>query len=295
MPPEAAVAAAAAEAEAAATAAKAAASETWQSKLPEDLRSDPSLADFKDEAEMIPMPINVAKSFIHTKKMVGADTLKVPKTDEEWEETYTRLGRPESAELYLLQHAEDVNPALVESMQKDAEWFRGVAHKLGLNDKQTTELFREFTKQSSDKYNEVIKATDTDGINTEIQMRTEFGTAYEGKKILTDRAMKELGGDEFMQLINSTGVAKHPAFVRAMFKVGTMMAEDLGLDRQTGQLIKSKSTVQEEIAHLQAQPAYLDKTHIEHKTTVNKVFTLMEQLHGKKVVPVAAGSPAAAV
>ena len=245
------------EAEAAAAAAAAAKAaegdKTWHAALPEDLRSDPSLADFKDETEMIMMPTNVAKSFIHTKKMVGADTIKIPKTDEEWEAAYTRLGRPESAELYLLQQAEDVNPALQDSLKKDAEWFRATAHKLGLNDKQTTDLFREFSKQMSDKYNEIQKLSETDGMNTEIQMRTEYGTAYEGKKIITQRALKELGGDEFMQLINSTGVSKHPAFIRAMFKVGDMMAEDLGLDRQSGQLIKSKSTVEEEVKHLQSQ------------------------------------------
>lgn len=290
MPPEAEAAAAAAEAAtAAAAAAAAAAAETWHAKLPEDLRADPSLADFKDEAEMIPMPINVAKSFVHTKKMVGADTIKIPKTDEEFEEVYNKLGRPESGELYLLQQAEDVNPILQEAFAKDATWFRSTAHKLGLTDKQATELFREFTKQTSDRLNTDISTRDADGINTEIQLRTEYGTAYEGNKILSQRAMQELGGSEFMDLINSTGVSKHPAFVRAMFKVGNMMAEDLGLDRQTGQLIKTKSTVQEEIAHLQSHKGYTDAKHPEHTTLVNKVAVLMQQLHGTKAIPISSG------
>ncbi len=273
----------------AAAATEAAASKNWQLKLPDDLKSNETLSQFKNDENMIPMPISVAKSYAHVRTLVGADTFKVPKTDEDWEDIYAKLGRPESADLYLLQQAEDISPDLQESIKKDAEWFRATAHKLGLNDKQTTNLFKEFTKQMSDKYNEIQNLSKNEGINTEIQMRTEFGTAYEGKKVLMDRALKELGGSEFVELLNSTGVGKHPSFIRAMFKVGTMMAEDLGLDKSTGQLIKSKGTVKEEIAHLQAKPAYLDKTHAEHQSLVNKIYELNKQLHGSTVVPVSTG------
>ena len=278
-------AAAKAAAEAEAAAKLAAANETWQSKLPEDLRADESLAHFKNDENMIPMPVNVAKSFVHTKKMVGADTLKTPKTDEEWEDIYNKLGRPETHELYLLQSAEDTHPDLQESIGKDADWFRNTAHILGLSDKQATGLFKEFTKQMSDKYNEMQNTADTDGINTEIQLRTEYGSAYEGKEIITKRALEKLGGVEFMELINATGVNKHPVFKRAMFKIGDMMAEDLGIDKSTGQLLKSKSTVKEEIAHIQAQPAYVDGAHPEHQALVAKVFELNKQIHGDEVIP----------
>ena len=266
-----------------------AANETWQTKLPDDLKSNETLAQFKNDENMIPMPISMAKSYAHVRTMVGADTLKIPKTDEDWEDVYTKLGRPDTADLYLLQQAEDVSPDLQESIAKDAEWFRATAHKLGLNDIQTTSLFREFTKQMSDKYTEMQNLSKTEGINTEIQLRTEYGTAYEGNKILMDRALKELGGSEFVELLNTSGVGKHPAFMRAMFKVGGMMAEDLGLDKSTGQLIKSKSTVEEEIAHLQAKPAYIDGTHPEHKALVAKVLELNKQIYGSEVIPSSVG------
>ena len=44
---------------AAEAAAAAAAATTWHKDLPEDIRADPSLVDFKDETEMISMPIGV--------------------------------------------------------------------------------------------------------------------------------------------------------------------------------------------------------------------------------------------
>lgn len=289
-PEETAAAAAAAEtkaAEAAAAAAAAAAApiETWHSKLPDELKAEPSLVDFKDESEMIPMPINVAKSFVHTKKLVGADVIKMPTTDEERMELYSKLGRPESDELYVLQAAADINPKVQESLDKDSSWFRKTAHELGLSDKQATALYAGFTKQMSDKYNETIQLAEQDNINTEIQLRTEYGTAYDGKNVLMQRAMQEIGGSEFMELIKTSGVVKNPVFVRAMFKVGDMMAEDLGLDKSTGALIKSKASAKDELVSLMAHKAYLDGTHPEHKSLVQKVATLNQQLYGTKAVP----------
>lgn len=284
-PEETAAAEAAATAEAEAAAVAAAATETWHSKLPDELKAEPSLVDFKDESEMIPMPVNVAKSFVHTKKLVGADVIKMPVTDEERMELYTKLGRPETDELYVLQAAADLNPVLKESLEKDSSWFRKTAHELGLSDKQATALYAGFTKQMSDKYNETMQSAEQDGINTEIQLRTEYGTAYDGKKVLMQRAMQEIGGSEFMELVNISGVGKNPAFIRAMFKVGDMMAEDLGLDKSTGALIQSKSSVKEEIGSLMAHKAYFDGTHPEHKSIVQKVAALNQQLHGTKPVP----------
>jgi len=222
---------------------------------------------------------------VHTKKLVGADVIKMPVTDEERMELYTKLGRPETDELYVLQAAADINPLIQESLDKDSSWFRKTAHELGLSDTQASALSTKFTKETSDKYNETMKFAEQEGINTEIQLRTEYGTAYDGKKVLTQRAMQEIGGPEFMNLINTSGISKNPAFIRAMFKVGDMMAEDLGLDKSTGALIKSKSSVQEEISSLMAHKAYFDGKHPEHKSIVQKVATLNQQLHGVKSVP----------
>ena len=262
----------------------------WRAELPEDLRSDPSLESFKDETEMVNMPINVAKSFIHTKKMVGADTIKIPKTDDEWGEIYNKLGRPETQELYALTTPEGINPALKDMIGKDTEWFRKVAHEMGLNDKQATTLFQEYSKRVSDTYSNTMSQSDEEAMNNEIQLRTEFGQAYEGKNILGDRALEKLGGASFMEFSKALGLDKHIEFNRFKFKLGGMMAEDLGLDKATGQLITSKESLQEQITMLQGNPAYLDNTKPEHKVIVDKVTKLMQQLHGTEVIPATIGT-----
>jgi len=270
-----------------AAAAAAAAKELgWRAGLPEDLRSDPSLESFKDETEMIQMPINVAKSFVHTKKLVGADVIKMPKTDEEYQEIYNKLGRPESKDHYVLPIPPDINPALKETIGKDAEWFKEEAHKLGLSDKQASNLFVKFANRVSEQYTGQTKVVQDEIINTEIQLRTEFGTTYDAKNIIGDRAIEKLGGEELAGVFKQIGIDKYAGFQRFKFKLGEMMAEDMGIDKSTGQLLISKEGLQEQIQTALKDPAYLNANDPNHKTVVQKVAQLMQQRHGTVAIPV---------
>ncbi len=282
------------EEQAAADAAAAATKEHgWRAGLPEDMRLDPSLVDFKDETEMIPMPINVAKSFVHTKKMVGADTYKMPTTDEEWTGHFDRFGRPESANHYVLPLPETDNPKMKEVLGKDAEWFKETAHKHGLSDKQATSIFGEFTSRVVTNVGEIEQLSATDALNIEAKMRTEYGPAYDGKMVLVKRAINEIGGDEFTQLLSATGIDKTAAGQRAFIKIADMMAEDLGLDKQTGLVIMSKASVEEEIAELTKKPEYLDAKLPGHEALFKKVQLLYRQIHGDKPIQTSVASTAA--
>ena len=67
--------------------------------LPEELQTEPSLRNFTDAA-------GLAKSYVHAQKMIGADKLPLPgksATDEEWNNVYQKLGRPNAADQYDFQ------------------------------------------------------------------------------------------------------------------------------------------------------------------------------------------------
>ena len=233
---------------------------------------------------MISMPINVARSYINAEQLIGRDKIPIPKTPEEWDATYKRLGKPDSAELYVLPIDESIDPKLREHLGKDAEWFRAEAHKLGLNEKQATTLFSAFSGRVVENISNIQTTGETEKLNTEIQLRSEFGSAYEGKMILAGRALQELGGDELVKLVDATGIGNHPAFTKAFMKIGNMMAEDLGLDKNTGALMQSKESIQEQIVTLQTSAEYTDASNPAHKIAVDKVAKLMQHLHGNKVV-----------
>jgi len=257
----------------------------WRANLPEDLQSNETLATFKDESEMIKMPVTVAKSYVHARSMIGADTIKIPKTDEEWSDVYNKLGRPESPELYVLQTPENVPEQLKTTVGQDAEWFRAAAHELGLSDNQATHLFQKFVGHMSEKFEQQTTLADQKKVDTEIQLRTEYGSTYDGKNILGDRALESLGGSGIQKMWNELKLDAHPEFVRLKFKIGEVLAEDLGLDKTTGKILVSPDSLQDQIKTCMESKPYFDATHPEHQATVAKVQNLMKQLHGVKPIP----------
>ena len=74
---------------------------TWKDSISEVYRNDPNIQKFS-EADALP------KSYINAVRMIGQDKMIVPNknfTEDQWEEAYIKMGRPDSAEKYSL----DVN------------------------------------------------------------------------------------------------------------------------------------------------------------------------------------------
>jgi hypothetical protein len=262
----------------------------WRQDLPEDLRANETLAQFKGENEqMVKMPVSLAKSYVHARSMIGADTIKMPKTDEEWGILYDKLGRPKDKSQYILPVPENINPAMKEVAGKDAEWFRDIAHSVGLNDKTATTLFQKFIERVSNQYTQQTKVAQDEILNTEMQLRTEFGPTYDAKEAIGNRALEKLGGEKFMDVWNKLGLDRFPEFRRVKFKIGASMAEDLGLDKTTGNLLITKQEIHSQMETVMNSPAYLNGADPGHKAAVDKVASYMKQLHGDQPIPVTTG------
>jgi hypothetical protein len=101
---------------------------TWKEAISEEFRSDPNIEKFTEIDAL-------AKSYINATKMIGQDKVAVPNknsTEDQWNEVYDKLGRPESADKYSLNVNSDVVPIDEGSIKQ----FADNAHKLGLNQKQ---------------------------------------------------------------------------------------------------------------------------------------------------------------
>jgi len=101
----------------------------WRSSLPDELKNDATLQNFKDVESL-------AKTVVHQQKVLGS-RIPIPKTDEERSELYTKLGRPESGEAYDFTIPDTHKSHFNEDQVKE---FRNVAHQIGLNNEQTKAL-----------------------------------------------------------------------------------------------------------------------------------------------------------
>ncbi|NDB42905.1 MAG: hypothetical protein EB035_08000, partial [Actinobacteria bacterium] len=144
---------------------------TWKEAISEEYRKNPNIEKFTELDAL-------AKSYINAVSMIGTDKIPLPgksATDEQWNEVYNKLGRPESPDKYTLELKTDVAP-VDENIIKG---FAQNAHKLGLNNKQAQGIleFYKSTLEGSAKEMAVnMEAAQAEAANT---LRSEWGRAYD--------------------------------------------------------------------------------------------------------------------
>ena len=217
----------------------------WKAGLSEELQRDPSIAHIPDVETM-------AKSYVNAQRMVGADKIAIPGnhgTDEEWDQVYTKLGRPDAPEGYELEmnnvpDGMDANPELV-------GWFQQTAHKVGLTPKQAQTLADEYNvmagqaEQSPDDAAIEAEAREQEGIR---ELQREYGKAFDNK-VIGDMMRAKLGEDS----------------IKAPKSDGSITPDD----------------AQRELAKIEAPGGpYWDRNHPGHSAAVADALRLREFVHG---------------
>ena len=242
---------------------------SWKEAIPEDLRNDPNISKFT-ELEAL------AKSYVNATRMIGQDKVAVPNnnsTDDQWNEVYDKLGRPESPDKYQLDAKSDVVP-LDESAIKS---FAENAHQLGLNNKQAQGIL-EFYKNSmegSAQQNQVDM--ETAQANAEQELRKEWGRAYEDN-IKKAGAVAKANMDANildMQLKDGTRLGDHPSIIKGFANIANLMSEDKLVSTES-ENVSQGIDYDAEISKIvnDRDGPYWNKAHPDHDKIVQKVFNL---------------------
>lgn len=193
---------------------------SWYEGLSPELKVEKSLQNFKDKG------INdFAKSWVEAQKMIGG-SIRLPKPDappEEqerfYQDIYTKLGRPESPDKY-----DPKRPTLPDGTPWDAEGekeFLATAHKHGLNPKQAQGLLDWYGGRLA----QGMAARTAQYEETDRLLHKEWGQDYERKLTLAQQAAMEVGGKDFVALLEEKGLANHPLMLRTLAAYGETLAE----------------------------------------------------------------------
>lgn len=201
--------------------------------LPEDLREDPSFIDFKGESvdEIIG---KIGKSYINTKKLVGADKnaiLKIPSSEEDvdgWNSIYSKLGRPEAADKYGLDEIVEGNDFInKEQLGQIAE----IAFKHGVSEKALKEIvgaYVEQTKGQGAAYEEQLNTMLTEYDTT---LDKEWGQAKNQKLAKIQNTINKFATDDFKKIVLENPVIfEHPDVSKFFDALLASQAEDTGAD-----------------------------------------------------------------
>lgn len=245
----------------------------WYDSLPQDMREDQNITKF-DSVEAM------GKSWLNAQRLIGADKIPMPQTDEDWGNVYNRLGRPEDVTGYQIEAPEgaEINQDMQDS-------FLSTAHNLGLNQKQVEGLAAWQFEQGANADTQSQQASEQAFTEAMNGLKNEWGGAFEQNANIAVRAAGEFLGDNDKQFLESAkvdGVAlgDHPAFLKLFNNIGKQMMEGSKLEGIGSEMAKTPQEMEDERNSLMAHPAYLDRNHPEHKQTLRKVQEMFKQQYG---------------
>ena len=248
---------------------------TWKDSISEVYRNDPNIEKFTEIDAL-------AKSYINATRMIGQDKVVIPtnnSTEDQWNEVYDKLGRPESAEKYSL----DAKSKVVSLDDNAVKQFAETSHKLGLNNKQAQGLL-EFYKTNMEGTAQQAKIdTETAQAQSEQELRSEWGREFDAKVKQAGSLAKANIKPEIldMTLSNGTRLGDHPEIIKGFAKIAGMMSEDKIVSTES-ESVQSNQSIQDEIDTIindKASP-YWNKGHLNHDKQVQQVYTLREMLSG---------------
>jgi len=242
---------------------------TWKDSISQEFREDPNISKFTEIDAL-------AKSYINATRMIGQDKVAVPNensTDDQWNEVYGKLGRPESADKYKL----EVNSETAQIDESSIKSFAENAHKLGLNNKQAQGIL-EYYKDSMEGSAQQSKIdTETAQAQSEAELRKEWGRSFdENLKKAASVAKANMNEDVLnMQLKDGTRLGDHAAIIKGFANIANLMSEDkmIGTDEDSA---TGGRNLDEEISKIvnDRDGPYWNKGHPEHDKIVQQVFTL---------------------
>jgi len=246
---------------------------TWKEAISEEYRSNPNIEKFTELDAL-------AKSYINAVSMIGTDKIPLPgktATDEQWNEVYNKLGRPESADKYTLELKTDVAP-IDENVIKG---FAQNAHKLGLNNKQAQgilEFYKQTLEGSAKEMSVNMESAQAEATN---MLRSEWGKSYDENLRKASSVAQTYLEPELLdtQLRDGSRLGDNPKIIKAFANIANLLSEDKIIGTEADNVLQGRE-IEKEIEELTSdkQGAYWNKMHPNHTKVVNQVLALREIL-----------------
>jgi hypothetical protein len=241
----------------------------WFESLPPDLKVEKSIQSFKGKGVA-----DVAKSYVEAQKMIGG-SIRLPKPDAKPEEREafmadlsTKLGRPATAADYK-------NAVTLEALPDGTPWdeaaydeFLGEMHKAHATPAQVN--------AAANAYRRILArgmAAQTQMYaDTEKALKLEWGGTYDRKLTLASQAALEIGGKDYVALLESKGIANHPLVLKAHAAYGETLSEQKLISGD----VPGQPTSNE--AQGQIDAIYANREHPYWKLSVEKQTEMMYEL-----------------
>ena len=249
-------------------------SDNWyESFESEEIKNAPSLRNFKSMEGLV-------KSFLSAQRMVGKSphAVVIPDenaTEEERNEFFTKIGRPESPDEYNIKPPENLDELGLQWNDENAKAFANKAHELGLTNKQAQDLVNWHNEITVGSIKTAGEQVGQEYEQATQELKKEWGNAYDSNVKLVDTFINKLGLSE---LVINKGLANDPTFIKAMRGIAMKTSEDQFIE---GDVRDTPSNAQEEINRIMGDKThpYFNQDHPAHGDAVKKMNELYSRAH----------------
>ena len=253
----------------------------WKEGLPDEIKNAPSLQSIKDIQSL-------AKGFVHSQRMVGADKVALLgkyATDDEYNEFYKKIGRPDEPNQY--------NYEIDEGTQVPDETVTGMSqvfHEAGLTNKQANMLMNKWI-ESGMGGNPALQSVDEKQIQQHRQetidnLQKEWGNGYDDNLAIANSVMVEFGNIDLREskLANGTSVGDHPEIIKMLANVGAFIRDKVSEDKLEGTKMAGGMSVDQAKAKLselkRPDSPIWDGKHPEHDWYVKESYKYQQIVDG---------------
>lgn len=241
--------------------------ENWNQALPEDIRNDPSMKDFKPNADGF---VNLAKTHINSQKLIGKNRIALPgqnATPEEKAAFYNSIGRPQTPDDYKI-----TLPETLKNVTPDEEGlkqWKGFLHEQGLTNEQANNLIAKYYEDTDGALTArqaQIEAQQAEGIN---KLKDEWGDNFDQNSAIAAGVVRKFGGEELQKYMDESGMGNNPALIGLFHNIGRAMLDDNAAGGSSDILVTDQTQAKQEINGLKADKEFInaltDKTAVGHK------------------------------
>ena len=247
----------------------------WRASLPVELQNEAALSKFSSQEAL-------ASSYVNLERQMG-DNIPAPKTDEDWDAVYTKLGRPEEPSAYEFEQVE--MPQGMEHDTAGEDYFRTTVHQAGLNDRQAKALHKSYYQLMVQRHADAVRAQEHARQEAERSLRLEQGPAYEQSIGQARAALKHYATPEFLKRLDETGMGNDPNMLKVFMRVGKDMGGETSLVGGHAQQATPADLENQISSYREEHSAALyDSSHPEHDRRVKELTAMNNQLYGNSPV-----------
>ena len=250
---------------------------SWKSSISEEFRNDPNIEKFTEIDAL-------AKSYINATRMIGQDKVAVPNknsTEDQWNEVYSKLGRPESADKYAL----NIESEAVIMDEGAIKSFAEQSHKLGLNNTQAQGILEFYKNNMESNMQRATVDTETAQAQAETELRAEWGKEFDSNVSKASALAKANMNPEILdlQMQDGTRIGDHPEIIKGFAKIAGMLSEDKLVSTES-ESVNSIKDLESEISAITNDTTgpYWNNKHPDHAKMVQQVYTLREMAQPKE-------------